>query len=277
MALSRLCAVVGVLVCLTTRAQSLPSLCESPVVTKRMRGECVTYSVPYRDNNQITQVDAATVDVGWETGSDTVWPIQHSYIRLPDGEIRRLRSIPPFPFVLDQALGFNLETLDRALVFEYQALEHIGRRICSVGVAKYPFEGRIEYCEGQSKPKGMIGLLAGIMSPKEARGILCSHMQTSGCRGLGRVELAHNDESQLVYRAEARIILSELPRESIDLQDKRPYRRFAPIQYEQRFYEVTLNGIVNLRSRSAIVCDRDCNQLDLQGPTSGTPLSDPVE
>jgi hypothetical protein len=262
---SQVIKALGLLLLLVFDQGQAASLCESEVAQRLRKGKCSISSMPYRIDGRTVQVDIAAVEAGWELGIDVIVEKIVPLMRLPSGKIVRLKELPSFSrhAEIARAFGFEQFGLDPEMIYEYQALESISGRYCAVYAAKYPFEGRLEDCGSPSRQKNSLGLAPGVISAAQARAAVCAQLKVRDCRGLRSLKLTRKEDGTLIYVVDARVRTGIRWNDPLKFAEQKTYMSNMPIEYEDRTYEMLMDGAISLRSSQRIVCSPVCEPLSV--------------
>lgn len=241
------------LIALPSAAQDVGALCASEHVLRlnKTPDACQSQLISFLSHGSVHQIEMASVTVGWKNDWDEAYPVDTYLLHLPNGEIMRVDALPAIPTVnmADQP-GFELLRVQPELLYEYRAFEVVSGRLCAATRLKQPFIGEARNCEKELQQKHPLQLASGVITPAEVRAKVCEAVssETTDCRGVRGVELVRTQEGELTYQVGARIRLGTT------FSDEQSLALATSIDYEERVYQIRLDGRLSLRSTSKERC-----------------------
>lgn len=247
------CALIG------CASSSADDLCQAKEVRRIKQTGCTTSLVPLRSGGEITSIEVATVFTLVKPGGDLLEWTAVYVVRQPDGKHKRLKTFPFFKARHGDGIGSAFASLNVAadVLYETKVAELIGDQYCGTHIGKYPFVGEVTYCDGWKPERNTLGYAPGVISAPDARKRICSLVEAetgevcnSNAGGVYSNELAMRNGGEFTYRLMARILVRPCP----ELKHKTSYGWTSPVDYENRIYEVRLNGDVTLLEQSRTYC-----------------------
>lgn len=241
--------VATLLIGLPSAAQDVGALCVSEHALRLNGGlySCHSRFIPFLSHGSVHLIEMASVTIDWNVALDVASPIETHLLHLPNDEIMRVEALPAFPTLnMAQQPGFELFRVQPELLYEYQAFELVSGKLCTATSLKHPFIGDARNCEAEVWPKHPLRLASGVITPAEVRAKVCEAVssETTDCRGVRGVELVRTQEGELTYQVGARIRLGTAFSEEQPLA----LTLATSIDYEERVYQISLDGRLSLRS-----------------------------
>jgi hypothetical protein len=243
-------------------AAEIVELCLTDEVKEIKHRECNVTTAPFRDRNQLTTIEIATLDTGVKVDFDEIIPTFAYVVRALDGRIVRVASVPYLsgPRFWDSGgpdrppLGGRIE-----VYFESKFVEQFANSFCAVYKSKYPFVGEYVDCGGDKPLINTVNYVTGVTTAKEARDKICSIIdaEVSGaCKGndggrVGSPNLLSGRDGHMRYVLKSQLRLQAMRKHVNSLP--------PPVECENREYEVSLSGEVQLRGSCLDKCGMTCN------------------
>jgi hypothetical protein len=253
-------------VCLTARADDL---CQARDVRRIEQDRCEVRTVPRRLGGEIAPMEVAIV-LNDTSDFDEFIRIYKYAVRAAQGKIELLNE---FPYLEDhfeaitERLGLEASEVEPGLVYE-KVVERVAGRYCATYIAKFPFAGEFTHCGDRESIQSSLGYADGVISAAAAYERVCTLLESEdqdlwscdrGVKGgVDSKRLLIDEAGDPTYRLIVRIQVRSHP----ELAEKTAYSTYVPLEFDERVYDVALNGEVRLKERYRTLCIFDCKRIE---------------